>query len=314
MNKIILKIPRNKQKVKIIKSEDIIRREFERKLLELESLVKSKPIEVEELPEVEEFIGEPEPEPQPKVTYFTETYTISDSNEPIEIDLRRVPDESIPIEEAAKEIQSAYDKGFSDGQDSARAIYQSEIQIHSQWIKRFDKIAFELKKAFLQEQKKFNEALIDLSIEIARKIMGFAAVESEQLVISQINKVFSEIKDEEIFKIELNKDDFEVLKKVNSQIFNLADSKIEIVTSNNIEQGSCILHTSAGIIDGRISEQLKKLQNALTEAKEQIKLDLESSLKESYPDILDTIMPETQEIQENSETNNSEDETNVPSN
>lgn len=314
MNKIILKIPRNKQKVKIIKSEEIIRREFERKLLELESLVKSKPIE-EDIPEVEEIIEEPEPEPQPKVTYFTETYTISDSNEPIEIDLRRVPDESIPIDEAAKEIQAAYDRGFSDGQDSARAIYQSEIQIHTQWIKRFDKIAFELKKAFLQEQRKFNEALINLSVEIARKIIGFAAVESENLVIEQINKVFNEVKDEEIFKIELNQDDFEVLQKVNSKIFSMLDNKIEIVTSANLEQGDCVLHTSAGIIDGRINEQLKKLQNALIEAKEQIKLDLESTLKESYPDILDTIMPENKEIQEeNSELNNNEDETNVPSN
>ncbi len=306
MNKIILKIPRNKQKVKIIKSEEIIRREFERKLLELESLMKAKPVE-EEIPEVEEIIGEIEPEPQPKITYFTETYTISDSNEPIEIDLRRVPDESVPIEEAAKEIQLAYDRGFSDGQDSARAIYQSEIQIHSEWIKRFDKIAFELKKAFFQEQRKFNEGLIRLSIEIARKIVGFAAVESEQLVIEQINKVFNEVKDEEIFKIELNKDDFEVLKKVNSRIFNLTDNKIEIVASNLLEPGSCVLYTSAGIIDGRISEQLKKLQNALIEAKEQIMLDFESSLKESYPDILDTIMPETKEIQEeNNESNNNE--------
>lgn len=307
MNKIILKIPPRKSKIKIIKNEELIRREFERKLLELEALTQKE----QEIPQEPEIIEEEQEEivvPQPKITYFTETYTISDSNEPIEIDLRRLPDESIPVEEAAKEVQAAYDRGFADGQDSARAIYQAEIQLHTQWIKRFDKIAFELKKAFLKEQQKFNNALINLAIEISRQIIGFAAIESEKLVIEQINKVFSELKDEEVFKIELNPDDINVLKKVKSDIFNyFENNKIDIVSSQNLERGSCILHTSAGIIDGRLSKQLEHIHKALNEATEEVKLDLEATLKESYPDILDTIMPETKPKENNTQDEENQD-------
>jgi|YNPMSStandDraft_2_1061718.scaffolds.fasta_scaffold09686_2 flagellar assembly protein FliH len=297
MNKIILKIPPRKSKIKIIKNEELIRREFERKLLELEALTQKEP-EVAPESQIIEEVQEEIVVPQPKITYFTETYTISDSNEPIEIDLRRLPDESIPVEEAAKEVQAAYDRGFADGQDSARAIYQAEIQLHTQWIKRFDKIAFELKKAFLQEQQKFNDALIKLALEISRQIIGFTAIESEKLVTEQINRVFSELKDEEIFKIELNPDDLDVLKNVKSNIINFTENnKIEVIANQSLERGSCLLHTSAGIIDGRISTQIKRIQQALIEAAEEIKLDLEATLKESYPDILDTIMPEVKPLE-----------------
>ncbi|MDQ1267056.1 MAG: hypothetical protein QG635_2209, partial [Bacteroidota bacterium] len=48
---------------------------------------------------------------------FTEEYTISDKNQPLDISLSNVYELSLPIEEMRKEIQSAYDKGFKDGCD-----------------------------------------------------------------------------------------------------------------------------------------------------------------------------------------------------
>lgn len=302
MNQIIVKIPRTKQKIKIIKSEDIIRREFDKKVkeLELKFLKDFEEIKKEEIPEIiEEIIEEIVPEePKPKKTFFSEVYTISDSNEPIEIDLRRVPEETITIDEAAKEIQAAYDKGFQDGQDSARAVYETEININAQWIKRFDSIAFKLKQEFLKEQYKFEESVIDLSLLIAQKILSNEAINSENLVINQIQKVFSELTDEEVFKIALNEADYEVLTAIGSDLLSdIPDmEKISIVKSDKVERGGCLVHTSAGIIDARIKTQLDRLNTALLEKRDKLIIEKGRNIPDTYPDILDSIVPNAPDV------------------
>lgn len=308
MNQIILKIPRRKQKIKIIKSEEIIRRELDKKLRDLEAKLFQK-VEPELPPEpeiIEEEIVEPEPEVYvPKRTYYTEMFTISDSNQPIEINLSNIPEDTVSIDEAAHQIQAAYNKGFAEGQDTARVIYESEIQIHNEWLKRFDSIAFNLKKQFIKEQNKFENALIDLAVMIADSIISVEATKSKEVVINQVKDAIYELTDDEVFKINISPQDFDVLDAFDSELLKeTADSpNLLINKSANVDLGGCTINSSAGIIDARISTQLKRIKIALREALQTKKLS-DASLEDDYPEILDTILPDDKSLKNTYEERN----------
>ncbi len=297
MNQIIVKIPRRKQKIKIISNEEIIRREFDSKIKELEAkyLLPKKEIESEILYKDSREGEESKETAAPRRTYFTEIFTISDSNEPIEINLQNVPGETISIDEAATQIQLAYERGITDGHDSARAIYETEIQLNSQWIKRFDSIAFKLKKEFIREMRQFEDNLSGLAVKIAERIIDSKIDETSDMVISQIRKAIRQIDDDEIFKIMLNEIDYEILAGIGSDLFDDlgASGEIPLVKSKKIERGGCVLHTSAGTIDAQITTQLAKLKESLQAAHTQNVVSRETTISPDYPDILDTIMPDS---------------------
>lgn len=269
MNQIILKIPRKKQKLRIIRNEEIIRSEFDRKVKEIEQkLLQEKLSELEKL-----IVPEPEIEiieevvPEPKQTIYTEVFTISDSNQPIEISLSNIPEESVPLEEAKSQIQAAYDKGFEEGQDSLRATFEAEIDLHQRWIKRFDELSRELRSQFRNEIIKLQSSVIPLSITIANHILTYES-QTSLIVVDQVKKAIGELDNEEIMKIIINPADFNVLDQIKSELIEDKDliKNMSIVPDDSIEKGSCMLITAAGTIDARFSVQLERLKKILVEA------------------------------------------------
>jgi len=297
MNQITLKIPKNKQKVKIIKSSEIIHSELIRKLAELEDKHKKSLLElalikehtIEETSEIDII----EDVQKPKRTIYTEVFTISDSNQPIEITLSNIPEQSVSIDDAVEHIQKAYDQGFTDGQQSARVIFESEIALHAEWIKRFDSIAFALKKEFLKEQRKFEDSLIELSCIIAEKILEDKIERDKHFIINQIRRAFEELNNDEIYKIILSNDDFEVLSQVESDLIKdiIENDQVVITKSSKLEKGSCTLDTSAGIIDARIANQLSRLKDSLLITSDERREERERTISDEYPAILDSIIP-----------------------
>ncbi len=292
MQKIVVKIPRRKQKIRIIRTDELINKELKNRSLwhEEEEIIAT--------PEVDnDIIEEIEPElPVSVRTVFTETFVITDSNQPIEISLKNIPlEESLPVSEVMVEVQSAYDKGFNDGQESSIAAYQSEISKYKEWIKRIDNLTRNLKKKFLIEVESLEKSLIPISIMIAEKIISSEISVNGEVVINQVKNALQSIGDEQIHKITLNPDDIDILKEVKSDLVSDPSKikNVEITGDASIERGFCVLSTGAGIIDAKLSTQLTKMSKALKEVmsqpmvKQGIMTEKEANLGDLYADLYD---------------------------
>jgi len=277
MSEIILKLPKRRNRVKIISNPDNLQELFRKKSERI----------ITEIPEiVTDIIEEEEPEVVLKEvkTQFIHKFVLNDKNKPIQINLSILPKPSISIEDARIEVQSAYDNGFKDGQESTIAIYESEISHYKDMILSIESVIENLKKSYLKEINKFEEKLIDTSITVSEYVLEKEISLDNNSVINTVKRVLEELQDEKVFQIQMHPNDYQTLFKLKSKLFtNQATAKsVELIIDSKVEEGGAIIISSAGTIDARISSQLNKIKQMLVESlaiKEEVDFN---SLKDEY--------------------------------
>ncbi|HRP02583.1 MAG TPA: FliH/SctL family protein [Candidatus Kapabacteria bacterium] len=261
MSEIILRLPRRRNKVKIISNPDNLETIIKRNVVqELESNV---------IPEVEL-----EPQDEIKVecketkTQFIHKFIINDKQAPVQIDLSKLPKPTILIEEAKLEIQSAYDHGFKDGQDATIAIYENEILHLKDRMLSIENVIDALKQSYIKEIRKFEDKLIKTSILVAATIIAKEVQSDKNIIINTIKRSLDELQDEKIFQIHISPNDYDTLLKIKSKLFTnqaMANS-VELISDSQIDEGGALIFSSAGTIDARINTQLKKIQEILVQS------------------------------------------------
>jgi flagellar biosynthesis/type III secretory pathway protein FliH len=291
MQKVSVKIPRKKQRLRIVRSQ---------KYLDAQLEAKRKAEELELIKQTDAIEHEPEEvviQPKQKRIQYTEYFTISDANQPIQISLKNIPAESITVSEAKIEIQRSYDKGFNDGKDTSDAEYKAEIRKYEDWIKRIDSVILEIKDKYIDEAKKFEEIIIDTALMIASEILNVEISKENEILLNQVKNAISSLEDDEIFSIHLNPEDIEVLENVKS---NLTDDRkkmenVKLIPDRSVDKGGCIVRSAAGSIDARIKTQLQNAKAMLQKALEDQTFE-ESDFRETAIDLEDRSMKIDDEI------------------
>ncbi|MDQ1266090.1 MAG: flagellar assembly protein FliH, partial [Bacteroidota bacterium] len=194
-----------------------------------------------------------------------------DKNQPLDISLSNVYELSLPIEEMRKEIQSAYDKGFKDGCDTTQATMTVELMKQQEWLRNFDLITQDLREQFSKVLSDLEDSVSTLSIIAAQHILSHEVTANSQIVVEQTKKAIATLDNDEIFKIRLHPDDVEILKEAKSRLVSdrTRMDKVVLASDESVEPGGCILETSAGIVDARLTTQLETIkQSLLTVAKQ----------------------------------------------
>ncbi len=260
MSEIILKLPKRRNRVRIISNPDNLQELFRKKSEQI----------ITEVPEIVTDIIEEEPEVVLKEvkTQFIHKFVLNDKNKPIQINLSKLPKPSISIEDARIEVQSAYDNGFKDGQESTIAIYESEISHYKDMILSIESVIENLKKSYLKEINKFEEKLIDTSITVSEYVLGKEISLDNNSVVNTVKRVLEELQDEKVFQIQMHPNDYQTLFKLKSKLFtNQGVAKsVELIIDSKVEEGGAIIISSAGTIDARISSQLNKIKHTLVES------------------------------------------------
>jgi flagellar biosynthesis/type III secretory pathway protein FliH len=265
MSEIILKLPRRRNRVKIVRNSDEIDKFLDIRSTNLPSGYRKKGI----AKVTENRLSESNFEEKLKTskTIFTHKFVISESNQPFQISLSNIPLSSISLDEAKIEVQNAYDKGFLDGQEASSAAYQNEIKTHKEWIKSIDSVAKEIKTQYIKETELFQNAVVPVAIMIAEHILAREISKDNSIIIDQTKKAINSLYDDRIIRISVHPDDVAILSNVKSEL--LADKSkiagVEITPDSSIKRGGCILHTDAGVIDARIKSQLEKIRDSLTD-------------------------------------------------
>lgn len=154
--------------------------------------------------------------------------------------------------------QEGYDKGFSAGQA------------------QFESLTTELKNAingFAKEKqnilKQSEAAVIDLAIEVAKKVIQTKISESPNVLNNILREALERVTDKDKVIIRVNSADLENVKRFQESFKKeFKDFKhIEIQSDPDIESGGCVIETDLGFVDSSISTKLSLIEAALNTAR-----------------------------------------------
>ncbi len=196
---------------------------------------------------------------------FSGYYTIKNLGKPVQLSLRKVHCLEYSPEELQEQVQSAYERGFQDGQQTTQMTFAEEFSKFQEWIRNIDQVTEELTSEFHRNMKALGQVIVPLAIQVARHILNREVQQNPEIVEQQVKKALDYIDNEQIFEIRLNPRDVEILNAVRSR---LAGSEpklegVELVPDSSVSPGGCIVESSVGRIDATFESQLRKIQENL---------------------------------------------------
>ena len=124
--------------------------------------------------------------------------------------------------------------------------------------------------AFMSAEKKVFDAIapdiIEISLDIARKIIKHEVQIDPQIVIDTVMDILKNIpKNEPQITIKVNTTQAQYVKDTLPEQLTLlgVESKLNIVADDNITEGSCVVQTNNGVVDASIDAQIDIIQKAL---------------------------------------------------
>jgi len=167
--------------------------------------------------------------------------------------------------EVQEEIQNAYNQGFTDGQETTKASFQTQIQQHMKWLKNLDSVIQELRTQYSQSIVNFEESLVSLAVMIAGHIIEREVSADSEIVIGQVRKAIRSLDNDVIFKIRIHPENVEILYNVKSELITDKSllERVVITPDHSVDPAGCILETSSGMVDARLKTQLEQVENTL---------------------------------------------------
>lgn len=280
MGEIVIKIPKNRRKINILRTKEEIEKEISRRRSFLESIIELKHKQEEPPEPVVEQVEEPVEPPKPEKPTFTEIFTISNTNKPTQIEFFAPPEPQIDWEQLEAELQDAYDRGFRDGQDTTRAIAEKEFEKLRQMNRIIDNMVDAFRLEYTNQMKLLKKYVVDLSITIAEQIIKYEVDRNNNFFIQNLQNILEEIDKNLIYKIFINSRDFHIFEESRSSL--LTDPSVfentKIIVDDNVEPGFCRLETSIGDFDASLRTQLENLRHHLLNESKSV--DPEAEIKE----------------------------------
>ncbi len=169
---------------------------------------------------------------------------------------------------AQKIEKDAYDTGYSDGHAEGYKYGYDEAAKNvneklSTELKKIDQVRQDLyqEKAYIFKQ--CEREMIELSMEIAKKIIDIE-LEDDGKYIKLIENTIRNIKGRSTIQLRVSTEDFDRTLKYKDYLVSSIDGleDIEIIDDKYLLKGSCIVDGGIGVIDGSIQTQLKQIEKA----------------------------------------------------
>lgn len=160
----------------------------------------------------------------------------------------------------------AYNKGLEDGLNKGRIQILkdvgTELKILKGLIEGADKLKDEL-------YGKIENDVVEISLMIARKIIGEIAEKDRDVVVNSAKEAIKRASDREVLRIRVSPADYDALNKKRSELLQCIDGikSLLIEVDESVQPGGCLIETNQGDIDARIESQFKVIQGSLTAAR-----------------------------------------------
>lgn len=170
---------------------------------------------------------------------------------------RRIDDRNL-VSRAQEEAGTIRDNAAKEGYKAGLEEAQNEIAQVRSAIESFISAKQEVFEYIAPD-------ILEISIDIARKIVKHEIEQDPEIVLATILDVLKTIsKDETKITIKVNPAQLALTKNGIPQMLTLSnlEAKINVFPDESIEMGSCIVLTSNGVVDASVNTQLEIIKEA----------------------------------------------------
>ena len=203
------------------------------------------------------------------VNYFCGVVREKDVNEPLlnheEIDLQIADRLEKQRTEFTQERESAYQKGFTDGEHKGReeGIEQIKpaVELLQDWVRMIQTEKEEL-------IRRYEKDVVELAFQITEKILAREIQTQPEVIIDSVRAGLQKIVNAESVTLRVNPEDMKIIESVQEELSKeLAKSEsLHLQTDDSVSRGGCVLETENGILDGQLDTQLNRLRTLLAES------------------------------------------------
>jgi flagellar biosynthesis/type III secretory pathway protein FliH len=194
---------------------------------------------------------------------------------------------------AANAIQQAYQKGIeegrargcSDGRQRSREEYEQRLL---EVKKRLAEYASGIEASRRQLFAESHTMLVDLSLQIAHKIVQCEIQMNPQVVLSVVKHAMSYIAERERLIVRVAPGDIEMVsgqKDFWSGVIDRLDT-ITIESDERIGRGGCIVESNAGVADARIEVMMREVEETVEKCWGDVLREVATQPPEEIPEFL----------------------------
>jgi len=160
-------------------------------------------------------------------------------------------------QQQAESIKSeAFSKGYTEGQQKALQEENAALcDVSGNFQRTLEELALIRERAIKENELE----IIDLALDVARKIIGAELHNDPQTVAKVISKAISLLGVQEDLVVRVNPEDKVLLSKGTADFL----SAVKLVSDPAIARGGAVIESSGGKLDAQIEEQLAEIEKSL---------------------------------------------------
>lgn len=165
---------------------------------------------------------------------------------------------------AAAIIEESKSKAYDEGKTEGFKKGEEEVERLIERLHVIINAAIDKRKVIVENTER---QLVDLVMLIARKVVKVISEAERKVVLENIKEALKKVRSETEITIRVNTVDLELTTKNKKRFISLMENleHITVEEDNRIDPGGCIIETSFGDIDARISTQLSVLEEKIRE-------------------------------------------------
>lgn len=176
-----------------------------------------------------------------------------------EIRQKAEKESEVIYQEARKEArEKGYEEGLAGGKEEVLATWKDILQKAQG---RFS----ELEQKADNWEKDFPAQVIDLSVEVARRIIGEELDREPEIIVSRVREALKEMAQVGEVLIKVCPRDYPLVEAAREKLAeeNGGLKKISLMSTEELEKGDFLVETQFGGVDGRVKTQLELLSGEL---------------------------------------------------
>ncbi len=164
------------------------------------------------------------------------------------------------IAEARQQAESikteALNKGYAEGLEKAQ---QEENTALGDVLNNFRNTLEEIARVRERAIKENELEIVNLALDVARKLIGAELHNDPQTVAKVISKAISRLSVREGLVVKVNPEDHQILSNGTAEFL----EAVKLVPDSTITRGGAVIESSGGNIDAQIEEQLAEIEKSL---------------------------------------------------
>jgi flagellar assembly protein FliH len=157
--------------------------------------------------------------------------------------------------------QAAFERGLTEGE---KRLGEQLLRQRTELLELQNGVLASLRGALPQVIRQSESAVIQLALEVARKLVGDLPISAE-MVEAAVRSALAQVEERTEFHVSLHAEDLALLQKCNSPVRlpGPGNEAMRFRASSEVTRGGCLVQTRFGVVDARRETKLALIQQSL---------------------------------------------------